>query len=203
MALALYFGPMCASKSTKLRYKLTILADIGTKCLYINHADDKRETESQSSGITTHHSEFVKMSDKITVILTKKLSKVNVSGYGAIAVDEFQFFNDPSDIETVRNWVLNDHKIVYVAALDGDFRQNTFGITWQLIPIASTVVKLNAYCIHCRDAGKKRKAPYTAKLIPDDKQKDVGGTNKYIPLCLKCYQNHMGKFDESPKIIKM
>lgn len=43
----------------------------------------------------------------------------------------------------------NIGKIVVVAALDGDFQRTEFGKILQLVPLAESVVKLNAVCMSC------------------------------------------------------
>jgi len=114
------FGPMFSGKSTKLRQEITTLADVGLKTLYINHSIDNRKTEAYDQIITTHHSGFKGLSDKIDVIKINALSRIDVSMYDAIAIDEGQFFDDIDEV--VREWVLKDAKIVIIASLDGDFR---------------------------------------------------------------------------------
>ena len=185
---------MFAGKSTRAREKVTTLADIGLKVLYINHADDLRDTEASDKNITTHHSGFFKISRKVSTISTSSLKKLDVSAWDAIGVDEFQFYEKQEDVEAVIYWVEELNKTVYVSALDGDASRKTFGQTWKLIPMADKVVKMRAFCEHCKENCKKVKGPFTAKLVPDDKQKDVGGADKYIPLCRKCHRAHTEKF---------
>jgi len=190
MSLDICYGPMFAGKSTRTLNKLTTLADIGEKCLYINHGDDKRKTEGSDSNVTTHNSQFVKASPKIVTISASVLAKVKIEQYDAIGIDEGQFF---TDIDVVRDWVLKDNKKVFISGLNGDASMGGFGEIWKLLPIASNIIMLKAYCVHCKKSGRKRRAPYTAKLVPDTKQKDVGGADKYIALCLKCHKKHTGK----------
>jgi thymidine kinase len=55
----------------------------------------------------------------------------------------------------------------------------------QLMAIADEVLKLKAVCVECgQDAG------YTYKLTDDGKTIDVGGAEKYVPLCLDCWLRH-------------
>src|SRR5437016_5373645 len=88
------FGPMFSGKSTRLREEITRFADTGSIPLYINNFIDNRKTESQDQNITTHHSGFKGLSNKVVAIKVKNLSTVDVSEYDVIGIDEGQFFED-------------------------------------------------------------------------------------------------------------
>ncbi|PIO23751.1 hypothetical protein AB205_0191630 [Aquarana catesbeiana] len=53
----------------------------------------------------------------------------------------------------------NKGKTVIVAALDGTFQRKPFGDILNLVPLAESVVKLNAVCMECY-----REASYTKRL---------------------------------------
>jgi thymidine kinase len=198
------FGPMFSGKSTKLRQEITTLADIGLKTLYINHSIDNRKTEAYDQIITTHHSGFKGLSDKIDVIKIDVLSNIDVSMYDAIAIDEGQFFDDIDHI--VREWVLKDAKIVIIASLDSDYMMRPFGKVINLICICESgnVEKLHAVCDKCLKTslvnGRILRIPasFTAKFDINLRksgytQIEVGGNESYLPVCMKCYQEHMKK----------
>lgn len=199
------FGPMFSGKSTKLRQEITTLTDIGLKVLYINHSIDNRKTESQDHNITTHHSGFKGLSDKVNSIKIENLSTVDISSYDAIAIDEGQFFKDIEEV--VRDWVLKEAKIVIIASLDGDFMMKPFGEVYKLICICESenIMKLSAICVKCLNRslgnGKMMRVPasFTAKFninFLNYTEVDVGGKEKYLPVCMKCYQEHMASIDE-------
>lgn len=189
----LIIGPMFSSKTIKLTQELGMNADTGFKCLYINHSLDQRKAESSNGAVTTHHTQFTQLSDKVSSIKIDKLSSVNISEYDVIGIDEGQFFSDLNEI--VRKWVLKDNKDVIVASLDGDSNLNVFGQVLQLIPISEKIEKLNALCMNCLKNDKKKKPAYfSGKLDKNNtSQIDVGSNDKYIALCLPCYKdlNHM------------
>lgn len=201
----LIFGPMYSHKSTTLRKEITTLADIGLNVLYINHQKDIRTTESYDRNITTHHSGFKGLSDKITLISTDNLMSINISSYHAIGIDEGQFFDDLDIV--VRNWVLCHNKIVIVASLDGNYMMEPFGKAHNLICICDpdNIVKLSAICVECLSSKSSLvKAGFTAKLTIDPAvlerkikvTDEVGGKDKYKPLCMKCYKEYMNSFQE-------
>lgn len=197
--LTLILGPMFSGKTTRLIQELVTLADVGLKVLHINHETDKRETEGSDLNVTTHHSSFKGISNKVDTISTYKLSNVDVSKYDVIGIDEGQFFsesvNGSSDLETqVRKWMYDLNKIVYVASLNGDSMMKPFGATKELLCMVSEIIFLKAKCTNCIKQTSPYKrllmvdAPYSWKTTESITQKDVGGKDKYVALCLKCYK---------------
>jgi thymidine kinase len=76
------------------------------------------------------------------------------------------------------------NKHVVVSGLDGDSNRNPFGDLIKLIPICDTVDKLTAYCIKCNDGTL---GPFTKKISNSDCIVDIGGIDKYIPVCRNHY----------------
>ncbi len=191
------FGPMFSGKTTKLLNELTTCADVNLSVLYINHSDDNRDTEGSDGNVTTHSSQFKKLSSKVKAMKCSKLSDVDVDGFDVIGVDEGQFFNDLT--ETVRSWVLTHKKQVFIASLDGDADINPFGKTHELICLCQPggLLKLSAHCMSCIKTEYpyrrmvKVPAGFTSRISakePHD-QKDIGGADKYMATCLKCHQH--------------
>lgn len=189
-------GPMFASKTTKLIHELVTFADVGFKCLYINHFLDQRTTKSFDGTISTHHSQFSHLSNKVDSLKMETLEPIDVEKYDVIGVDEGQFFIDLN--KTVRRWVLESNKRVIVASLDGDSNMNVFGQALQLIPISESVIKLDAICTNClksEDGPKTTPAYFTGKINNSEKKSQngnnqicVGGSDIYIALCMTCYK---------------
>lgn len=87
------------------------------------------------------------MSDMISKVYANTLSEVDVSNHQVIVVDEGNFYADI--YEQVKYWVTELHKVVYVAALDGNSQMGTFGNVLKLIPLADTFEKLTSVCMLC------------------------------------------------------
>lgn len=191
----IFFGPMWSGKTTKLCEVLTMHADVGLNVLYINYIGDIRETEKSSKDMTTHHSSFKELTDKITKTRTDELRKVNVDDFEVVGIDEGHFYSDLDD--EVRKWVLEKNKIVYIASLDGDFRMRPIGKAHNLVSICDPgkIIKMPAICMNCIKQTKPYSriqlvdAGFTAKIAGSmEQQKEVGGKDKYIPLCMKCHK---------------
>lgn len=76
----------------------------------------------------------------------------------------------------------NAGKTVIVAALDGTFQRKAFGVILNLVPLAESVVKLNAVCMGCF-----REAAYTKRLGTEKEVEVIGGADKYHAVCRLCY----------------
>lgn len=190
--LEIVVGPMFAGKTSWIIQKLIIYADLGIKTLYINSILDNRKTEKNDEIITTHNSNFNKLSDKIKSTKTKLLKDVDVSDYNVIGIDEGQFYEDLFD--TVIYWVEKLNKTIYIVSLDGDIKKHIFGDITKLIPYADTVTKKMAYCKKCITDNKLVKAPFTGINTNIEFPKNQilpGGNDKFIPLCRKCYKNNI------------
>ena len=71
-----------------------------------------------------------------------------------------------------------------MVGLDGCAQQKKFGEILDLIPICTSLTKLTALCSECRDGTP---APFTKKIDGDEQQIDVGGSEKYLAVCI----NHL------------
>ena len=163
--------------------------------LYINHESDVRETEKSDENVTTHNSTFGKLTTNIDTIKASSLADVDIEDYQIIGIDEGQFF---SDIEnTVRDWVLNDNKIIYISSLDGTSNINVGNEdiyildVLKLIPLCRSgqLNKLEAKCFFCMKRGIINAASYSKKIAGDSKKtKEIGGDDMYVASCLHCHQ---------------
>ncbi|KAJ8362633.1 hypothetical protein SKAU_G00114640 [Synaphobranchus kaupii] len=166
------FGPMFSGKSTELMRRVRRFQIAQYQCLVIKYAKDTRYS---SSDMATH--------DKYTMeaVSANRLSDVFTLALDAavIGIDEGQFF--PDTVEFCEG-MANSGKIVIVAALDGTFQRKPFGNILSLVPLAESVVKLNAVCTHCF-----KEAAYTKRLGAETEVELIGGADKYHAACRSCY----------------
>lgn len=179
---------MFSGKTSSLLDKLYRDYAIGLNVLYINHVLDDRNSESFS----THNPIFskkAKTKTDISFIKSKNLkSLLNlVDKYDVIGIDEAQFFNDL--LECVPHIVEKYKKKVYIASLDGTFERKPFGDIYKLISFSDSFTKLHSYCKECSNKKPKviSKALFTYKINNDNNKIDIGGIDKYIPVCRKCF----------------
>ena len=195
--LSIILGPMYAGKTTEVVTRITTRADVMAKAgktnetLLILHQDDTRmDVTSRVDDVSSHSSGFRGLSKLIDVVKVKELSKVDVDKYSTIGIDEGQFFPDLE--ENVRKWVLELNKDVIIASLDGDYKMNMFGDTLKLIPLCGpNLEKRSAMCLpHIKEFNKHVPAYYTAKTSGGSQQKEVGGSDLYMPVCMECHHKY-------------
>ena len=173
--LGIWIGPMFSGKTTRLitKFKLNKIAEIPT--LVINYAEDNRYSQINLSTHDKVEIPCVKLSN-----LKEIYSHLERMEYDTILINEGQFFADLYDV--VKDLIENKNKNVYICGLDGDYKMQKFGQLIDLIPLANSVEKLNAICKRC-----KKTAAFTRRISLETAQKVIGDTDKYIPVCRKCY----------------
>ena len=172
--LELIVGNMFSGKSSEL------IRRINKKILVVNFIGDNRYS---SNSVSTHDN------TKINSLKLEKLNDITenmIQQYDSFFIDEGQFFSDL--YICVKKLVDTHNKHVVVSGLDGDASRNTFGELIKLIPICDTIDKLSAYCSKCNNGTL---APFSKKKTPDARKGviDIGGSDKYIPVCRFHYFN--------------
>lgn len=183
-------GPMYSGKTGFMNAELTRLADSTPwKILRISYIDDIRDTAGidENNRITSHHSSFKGLSDKIDVQIVRHLADVKSDGYHVIGVDEGQFYDDLYD--NVMKW-MNDGKRVYVSSLDSYSNGKLAGQVCQLLPVSNSFVKLTANCFYCMNDGIIRAAVLTVCEVNKDTDVHIGGSDSYRPACYECHRDH-------------
>jgi thymidine kinase len=197
-SLNLYFGPMYSKKTSNLLSDLTLHADLGHKVLLVSYlGSESREETYKDSNISSHSSQFFRVSPKIRTIKVKELKNVDISEYQVIGVDEAQFFPDLKP--TVLLWLMVGNRKIICAGLDADYNRQPFNIDPQtpngilsLIPHANEACKLHAKCQRCLDEkGQLVNAAFTARLVDNREQVLIGGSKEYSPMCFYHHQLHL------------
>uniref|UniRef100_A0A8C4TSG4 Thymidine kinase n=1 Tax=Falco tinnunculus TaxID=100819 RepID=A0A8C4TSG4_FALTI len=166
------FGPMFSGKSTELMRRVRRFQLAQHRCLLVKYTKDTRYC---SSGVSTHDKNIM---EALPACLLKDVYQEALSS-AVIGIDEGQFF---PDIVEFCEMMANAGKTVIVAALDGTFQRKAFGSILNLVPLAESVVKLNAVCMECY-----REASYTKRLGAEREVEVIGGADKYHSVCRTCY----------------
>ncbi|KAM4691078.1 thymidine kinase, cytosolic [Rhinophrynus dorsalis] len=166
------FGPMFSGKSTELMRRVRRFQIAQYKCMVVKYAKDTRYSKEH---LATHDRNTMaavtacQLRDVVSEALTCSV----------IGIDEGQFF--PDTVEFCEE-MANNGKTVIVAALDGTFQRKAFGDILNLVPLAESVVKLNAVCMECY-----REASYTKRLGAEKEVEVIGGAEKYHSVCRPCF----------------
>ncbi|XP_040001402.1 thymidine kinase, cytosolic [Xiphias gladius] len=179
------FGPMFSGKSTELMRRVRRFQIAQYNCLVIKYVKDARYSET---GMATH--------DRYTMdaVPANSLGEVRSLALKAcvIGIDEGQFF--PDTVQFCEE-MANLGKTIIVAALDGTFQRKPFGNILNLVPLAESVVKLNAVCMQCY-----KEAAYTKRIGEEKEVEVIGGAEKYQAVCRKCYGGLVGDKENSAPI---
>ncbi|NXL92635.1 KITH protein, partial [Alectura lathami] len=170
--LQVIFGPMFSGKSTELMRRVRRFQLAQYRCLLVKYAKDTRYC---SAGVSTHDRNTM---EALPACVLKDVHQ-EAQGSAVIGIDEGQFF---PDIVEFCETMANAGKTIIVAALDGTFQRKPFGSILNLVPLAESVVKLNAVCMECY-----REASYTKRLGAEREVEVIGGADKYHSVCRACY----------------
>lgn len=203
--LVMCLGPMFSGKTTLL-YKANqyiqtynneaVDNDNKADIFIINSAIDTRKKDSVISShnklingklkcikTNTIHKDFIVpyLSAYETADISEKRSSV------VILIDECQFYYDL--LFSIHYLFERTHSVnIFIGCfgLNGDFNANLIGETHKLIPFSRDIVIMKSTCVKC---GKD--ALFSHNKIADKKKQDsiinVGGEDKYVPLCEICF----------------
>ncbi len=180
--LEIYIGPMFAGKTSKLLEIYHSLQASGiTDILVINHSFDIERYKSTTQ-LFTHDKKSINciycnnLSNDIFLLQANLYQKAR-----AILINESNFFDDL--VPAVLQMIQKDNKAVYLAGLDGSFKQEPIGHTLDLIPYADHVMKLRADCRLCNSPNKA----IFSKRISKEQSNVVVGSDNYVAACRECF----------------
>ncbi len=188
--LELVLGTMFSGKTTFMLSKISLFADLGFKILYINI-----EFDTRGDHIFSTHNSFLNSKEyskkgniekNVTMIKTRSLIDIDFNDYDIVIIDEAHFFDDI--VHFVHSLIANK-KYVIVGSLIADFKGEKFGKVIDLIPICDEVHRLQAYCGICAEDKKCRVAIYSKRILKTGDLVDIGGSEKYVPVCRAHYND--------------
>lgn len=188
--LELVLGTMFSGKTTFMLSKISFFSNLNFKILYINTDFDNRNNDTFYT-----HNPFINTSEynhgdnikkNVKMIKTNKLSDIPYNNYDIVIIDEAHFFDDLVEYTKL---LLENKKYVIVGSLIGDFNGNKFGHACELIPICDDIHRLHAYCGVCSKSKKCKIAIYSKRISYSKETIEIGGSDKYIPVCREHYQN--------------
>jgi len=164
---------MFAGKTTKL-FEMFRYDSVKNK-LVIDYKNE--ETEEIVIEYLHNHTEDVLDNVYKTNRLKKISDSIEIRDRSNIYINECQFFPDLKEFVLDQLTKLNN---VYLYGLDGDFKQELFGQTMELIPYCKYIEKITGKCECCNNPSlvSYRTSIQKELYLPD--------SSCYIPLCLAC-----------------
>lgn len=191
--IELICGPMFAGKSEELLRRLKRLEYADVSYLLFKPSVDTRASKTVYSrdGRRMEAIEYKNSFEILDHVLN------NIVHPQVVAIDEAQFSDD--DLVKVCEGLAETGIIVYVAALDRNFKNEPFYITSQLSCFAEHVTKLSAVCTECGAPGtitqkliENKPASYSSPII------QIGDSESYTVRC-----RHHHKVPNKPIIDKI
>lgn len=177
MKLYLIIGPMFSGKTSYIIQKYNPINSIAIKPLIDNRYSNRK--------IISHNNITIPCLSIDRLINFEK--KVNINNLYNIFIDEGQFFSDLNDFIKIM-----EHKNIniYISALNSDFKRQPFLNITTLYARADKIVYKQGKCKYCDN-----KSSFTWKIKNNFNllQIDVGGIDKYHPVCGNCYEDFLKK----------
>jgi len=173
--LSICFGCMFSGKTSWLLQQYKKYSYIGKKICVINYADDKRYDDKM---LSTHDKQMIPCIQTYSLESVRSILQEN----DVILINEGQFFKD---LHLIVSELVDQNKIVHIAALDGDFKRNVFGDVLKLLPLCDDYKKVHALCANCKDGTQ---AAFSFRVTSENEQISIGSDN-YKPLCRRCYRD--------------
>jgi len=178
MSLEIVMGPMFSGKTTYAISYVQRQQSIAKRSVIIKPNIDNRY--STQSVIMTHNKQShpcLIWDVSIGMYIVQEMLNAD-----CVVIEEAQFFTGLTAV--VKTLLFVHKKHLLVVGLNGDATQNVFGELLRCIPFATKITTLTAFCCVCNDGTV---AQYSKKSGGDmvDDQVDVGGSDKYIAVCLK------------------
>ncbi len=173
-------GPMYSGKTTELLTYVEIYR-LGNKpyIIFKPIIDDRYGAEEIRS-----HSGMV---EKAIPIQTAQKCLEHLGEEKAVFFDEVQFFDE--GLADIAKALRKRGKDIICAGLDMSFKENPFLTSVKLMGIADKVIKKKAVCHECGEYN----GIISYKLVGNESEIDVGGMEKYVAVCMDCYEKLKSK----------
>lgn len=183
--LYFYFSAMNAGKSTVLLQSAYNYKERGMQVvIYTSHLDNRFQTGFVSSriGLSSQANLFNDQTDMYSDI-KKQVLEQNIR---CVLIDECQFLSKSQVIDLAR--VVDELKIpVLTYGLRTDYMGELFEGSQSLLALAEELIEIKTICECGRKATMNARIGAQGKLMLSGDQIDIGGNEKYVSLCRRCY----------------
>lgn len=192
MSLEIVIGPMYSGKTTSLISAYQAIADVNK--IIIDFDLSEKNTNYVSHGSMESHGGLIVPNvykcKKLSYLLKKQHYKMKAQGvvdyfYQMFTESKYIFINECQFFPDLKMHVLEllmaENKHVYLYGLDGDFKQEIMGQTFDLIPYCNKIKKKTGKCKHCDNKSIISHRTHTSREVY------LADPDCYIPLCLSCY----------------
>lgn len=179
--ITLIVGPMFSGKTTELTRRMRIYKQKGV-CVTVKFKGDNRYSDDNK--IIAHSGDFINCIVMGSLVDQETNPIWNAVDF--IGIDEGQFFEGLFDF--CKTMTLRGKKIIISALLTNN-KKEVFPNISSIIGECENIVSLKAICKKCKKSAHftKKLTTHGTKSLDFGFEPDIGGTDKYIPVCRTCF----------------
>ena len=183
------FGAMGSSKTAQALMTKFNYEEKGFKVWLIKPDVDVRDDKDGKRIIRSRigleaEADIVKGSDNLVDWLDEILFKQTID---VIICDECQFLTQ-KHVDQLRHIASFSDIPVFCFGLRTDFKTHLFEGSKRLFEVADSISEIKSICKCGNKAIVNVRIGIKGEIIEEGKQIDIGGNEKYVPLCWKCYK---------------
>ena len=183
--LYFYYSAMNAGKSTVLLQSSHNYHERGMKTLLLTPAINQRDGMGKIAsriGLTKDAKSF-KQEDDLCLLIQRTHEQAPIA---CVMIDEAQFLSRPQ-VEQLAKVADQAGIPVLCYGIRTDFQGNLFPGSAALLGWADNLIELKTIC-HCgRKATMNLRTDAKGKPIKEGKQVEIGGNERYVAMCRKCF----------------
>ena len=185
----LYFkyGAMGSSKTAQALITRFNYEERGMAVRFLKPKTDNRDGERIAVSRIGLSAECIAVGEEDSII-----SLLGVGGFDAVVCDECQFFT-ASQIDELRR-IVDDFDIpVLCFGLRTDFSTHLFPGSQRLFEIADSISEIKTVCACGKKATVNARMTDDGRITTDGEQLLLGGNERYIAMCHKCWRDRIKK----------
>lgn len=184
----LYFkyGAMGSSKTAQALITKFNYEEKGMRVLLLKPAVDTRDGAAlvkSRIGLSSEALVFNREENLFDIIRYNDIARCP----NAVIIDEAQFLTR-KQVEQLRTAADKENISVLCFGLRTDFRIRLFEGSKALFELADSISEIKSVCSCGNKASVNARIDKEGKIITDGEQVDIGGNEKYVSMCYKCYR---------------
>lgn len=189
----LYFkyGAMGSSKTAQALITKFNYEEKGMRVLLLKPAVDTRDGAAlvkSRIGLSSEALVFNREENLFDIIRYNDVARCP----NAVIIDEAQFLTR-KQVEQLRTAADKENISVLCFGLRTDFRIRLFEGSKALFELADSISEIKSVCSCGNKASVNARIDKEEKIITDGEQVDIGGNEKYVSMCYKCYRENCCK----------
>jgi thymidine kinase len=179
------YGTMNSGKSIDILKIANNYEEQGKKVLIFTSAIDDRHGIGKITSRVGFQREARLLDENVFDIVALELPD-------CVVVDEAQFAS-AQQIDRLAAIVDEQSIPVIVYGLMTDFQGNLFAGSKRLLELADRIEEIKTICWYCKSKARFNTRFKDGRAVFTGEQIDIGGNEKYLPLCRKCYMKEKNK----------